>query len=76
MGDRLCDRSNEFLRFFCFFRIQHSVFVTAVSFNVNAEVMLLGLSLYVLGSAFGPLVFGPLSEIYGRNIPLWTGMSR
>ncbi|RDW72927.1 hypothetical protein BP6252_06834 [Coleophoma cylindrospora] len=51
-----------------------AVFATAEEFNVSNEVMLLGVSLYVLGFAFGPLVWGPLSEIYGRTRPLWTGM--
>ena len=51
-----------------------TVFVTAAEFDVDAEIMLLGVSLYVLGFAFGPLIFGPLSEVYGRTIPLWAGM--
>ncbi|KAJ4253346.1 Efflux pump fub11 [Fusarium torreyae] len=37
------------------------------SFNVSQEVATLGVSLYVLGFAFGPLLWGPLSEIYGRQ---------
>ncbi|KAJ5579931.1 uncharacterized protein N7459_005916 [Penicillium hispanicum] len=36
-------------------------------FNVSAEVATLGLSLYVLGFAVGPLIWAPLSEIYGRK---------
>lgn len=32
-----------------------------------------GISLFVLGFAFGPLVWGPLSEIYGRRWILIVG---
>ncbi|KIW95082.1 uncharacterized protein Z519_03665 [Cladophialophora bantiana CBS 173.52] len=48
---------------------------TAAEFGVAEDVMILGLSLYVLGFAFGPLVWGPLSEIYGRKAPLFAGMA-
>ncbi|EKM59652.1 uncharacterized protein PHACADRAFT_86536 [Phanerochaete carnosa HHB-10118-sp] len=37
------------------------------SFHVGKEVTILGVSLYVLGIAFGPLLVGPLSEVYGRS---------
>lgn len=46
---------------------------TAKIFGVSQEVMVLGTSLFVLGFAFGPLVFGPLSELYGRRNPLFVG---
>lgn len=46
---------------------------TAAEFNVSSEVMILGVTLYVVGFACGPLVFGPLSEIYGRRNPLMIG---
>lgn len=36
--------------------------------------MTLGTCLYVLGYAFGPIAFGPLSELYGRKNPLFFGM--
>ncbi|KIX04893.1 uncharacterized protein Z518_05764 [Rhinocladiella mackenziei CBS 650.93] len=51
-----------------------TVFVAAEEYHVSSEVMLLGVSLFVLGFAFGPLIFGPLSEVYGRMRPLMTGM--
>lgn len=56
-----------------------SVFSTATKqtgkkFGVSSEVMVLGVSLFVLGFAFGPIIFGPLSELYGRKRPLFVGM--
>ncbi|KAK7994960.1 hypothetical protein PG990_013733, partial [Apiospora arundinis] len=42
-------------------------------FKISADVALLGISLYVLGFAFGPMVWGPASELYGKKRPLWTG---
>lgn len=47
--------------------------VTAMEFGVSDEVMILGTSLFVLGFALGPMVWGPLSELYGRRLPLWIG---
>lgn len=47
---------------------------TAKEFGVSEEVMVLGVSLFVLGFAFGPIVFGPMSELYGRKLPLFFGM--
>lgn len=38
------------------------------SFNVSSEVGVLGLSLYVLGLALGPMTIGPLSEYFGRTL--------
>jgi len=37
-------------------------------FGVAKELTVLGLSLFVLGLGLGPLLVGPLSEVYGRNI--------
>lgn len=37
-------------------------------FGVSREVSLLPTTFYVLGIAFGPMVFAPLSEVYGRKI--------
>jgi DHA1 family multidrug resistance protein-like MFS transporter len=48
--------------------------VTAEEFGVSQEVMILGVTFYVVGFALGPLVFGPLSELYGRRTPLMAGM--
>ncbi|KAG4031158.1 hypothetical protein MFRU_010g02830 [Monilinia fructicola] len=37
-------------------------------FNVGTEVVTLGVSLFVLGFAIGPLLWAPLSELYGRQV--------
>ncbi|KAF9894560.1 hypothetical protein FE257_006445 [Aspergillus nanangensis] len=36
-------------------------------FHVSQELAILGISLYVVGFAFGPLLLSPLSEVYGRR---------
>lgn len=45
-------------------------------FGVSREVTLLATSFYILGLAFGPMLFAPLSEVYGRKpgvlIPLFV----
>lgn len=38
------------------------------AFGVGTELITLGVSLFVLGFAIGPLLWGPLSELYGRQI--------
>lgn len=40
----------------------------AEEFNVSSEVALLSITLFVVGFGLGPLVFAPLSEVYGRKI--------
>ncbi|CAH0053770.1 unnamed protein product [Clonostachys solani] len=37
-------------------------------FRVSQEVAILGVSMFVLGFAIGPLIWAPLSEIYGRQM--------
>ncbi|KAF4629983.1 hypothetical protein G7Y89_g8164 [Cudoniella acicularis] len=56
-----------------------SIFSTATTsvakqYHVSTEVGLLGLSLYVLGFAFGPIFWAPLSELKGRRLPLVISM--
>ncbi|MCJ1407456.1 MFS siderochrome iron transporter 1 [Ptychographa xylographoides] len=43
-----------------------------VQFNTSEEVVTLGLSLFVLGFVIGPLLWAPLSELYGRQILFTT----
>ncbi|PSK40319.1 hypothetical protein B9Z65_22 [Elsinoe australis] len=42
----------------------------ATQFGFSSEVGVLGVSLYVLGFATGPIVWAPFSELYGRKMPL------
>ncbi|WVQ71319.1 hypothetical protein IAR50_000847 [Cryptococcus sp. DSM 104548] len=53
-----------------------------VDFGSSRELVIGGISLFVVGFAFGPLFWAPLSEIFGRRIvyivsyaflTLWTG---
>ncbi|KAI1758592.1 MFS general substrate transporter [Hypoxylon sp. FL1150] len=37
-------------------------------FGISQEVAILGVSLFVLGFAIGPLLWAPLSELFGRQI--------
>jgi DHA1 family multidrug resistance protein-like MFS transporter len=39
-------------------------------YGISGEVGVLGVSLYVLGFALGPIVWAPISELYGRRYPL------
>lgn len=41
-------------------------------FSVSQEIVTLGVSLFVLGFALGPLLWAPFSEIYGRQL-VFTG---
>ncbi|ATY65408.1 Major facilitator superfamily general substrate transporter [Cordyceps militaris] len=38
-----------------------------LDFGVSQEVAILGISLFVLGFALGPLLWAPLSEVFGRQ---------
>ncbi|KAF2772010.1 MFS general substrate transporter [Teratosphaeria nubilosa] len=42
----------------------------ASTFGVSGEVTVLAVSLYVLGFAFGPLLWAPVSEVYGRKVSM------
>ncbi|KAL7948244.1 major facilitator superfamily domain-containing protein [Trichoderma barbatum] len=42
----------------------------AQKFHVGLEVGILGTSFYVLGFAFGPSLWAPLSELKGRRLPI------
>lgn len=39
-----------------------------MEFGASQEVATLGISLFVLGFAIGPLMWAPMSEMYGRQI--------
>ncbi|KAL9037751.1 MAG: hypothetical protein Q9180_003545 [Flavoplaca navasiana] len=42
--------------------------------HVSPEVATLSLSLYVLGFAFGPMLWGPIGEVWGRKVSLLPPM--
>ena len=44
--------------------------VVARDFSVSREVGTLTTSLYILGYAFGPIIWAPFSELYGRKPPI------
>ncbi|KAL0941089.1 major facilitator superfamily transporter [Colletotrichum truncatum] len=48
--------------------------IVAAEYNVSATVGTLGVSFYVLGFAFGPSLWAPLSELRGRRLPLVLSM--
>ncbi|KAK9369740.1 major facilitator superfamily domain-containing protein [Lipomyces kononenkoae] len=37
-------------------------------YHVSNEVAVLGVSLFLIGVGFGPMIFAPISEMYGRKI--------
>lgn len=46
----------------------------AAEFDISREVAVLGISTFVLGYSFGPLLFAPLSEMYGRKLSVLAPM--
>ncbi len=48
--------------------------VVAKEYGVGSEVGLLGTTFYVLGFAFGPTIWAPLSELRGRRLPIVIAM--
>ena len=58
---------------FCSSVFSSAAHATAIEFHVSEVVTLLGLSLFVMGFALGPLAWGPISEKYGRKRPLMIG---
>lgn len=49
--------------------------LVAAEFNVSHEVAVLGTTLFLLGFGLGPLIWAPLSEVYGRRIAVLTPMA-
>ncbi|KAJ4292074.1 hypothetical protein N0V90_009973 [Kalmusia sp. IMI 367209] len=47
--------------------------VVQEKFQVTKVTATLGVSLFVLGFVFGPIAFGPMSEVLGRRTPLLCG---
>ncbi|GKZ86077.1 hypothetical protein AnigIFM56816_000928 [Aspergillus niger] len=44
-----------------------SISQVVIEFQCEEEVAILGISLFVLGFAFGPLLWAPMSEVFGRR---------
>ncbi|KAI0736845.1 MFS general substrate transporter [Fomitopsis betulina] len=53
---------------FCSSSYSAGLHESAIDLHVSDEVALLGISLFVLGFMVGPLLWAPLSEMYGRRI--------
>jgi len=45
----------------------------AEQYNISKVTSTLGVSLFLCGFIFGPMIFGPISEAYGRRLPLLSG---
>jgi MFS family permease len=48
--------------------------IIMANYNVDREIAVLPLSLYVVGFTVGPIIAAPLSELYGRRAIYWTTM--
>jgi MFS family permease len=71
------DPKNLLLRFYVQATLAVAVVSSAYSggidqillvFDIGTEVATLGISLFVLGFASGPLLWAPMSELYGRQV--------
>jgi DHA1 family multidrug resistance protein-like MFS transporter len=49
--------------------------VVQEKFDVELVTATLGVALFVLGFVFGPIAFGPMSEVLGRKVPLFFGFA-
>jgi len=58
----------SYLNYFRSPQAAFTVDAVAQQFHVGKEVAILGISLYVMGLGTGPLLSGPLSEVYGRIV--------
>lgn len=53
---------------FCSAVITADVGGVVKEFDVSEEVALVSISIFVVGFGVGPMIFAPLSEIYGRQV--------
>lgn len=49
--------------------------VVQEKFDTTLVTATLGVALFVLGFVFGPIIFGPMSEVLGRKPPLFFGFA-
>ncbi|KAH8899881.1 MFS general substrate transporter [Thozetella sp. PMI_491] len=47
----------------------------SVYFGIGQEVVVLNVSLYIIGFAIGPLVWAPLSEVFGRKLSMLPALA-
>ncbi|RAR09418.1 citrinin biosynthesis transporter CtnC [Stemphylium lycopersici] len=52
-----------------------NISVVQEKFSVELVTATLGVALFVLGFVFGPIAFGPMSEVLGRKTPLMFGFA-
>jgi MFS family permease len=45
----------------------------AHEYHISEVTSILGVSLFLVGFVFGPILFGPASEVFGRRLPLFAG---
>jgi hypothetical protein len=57
---------------FCSSGLSGGIEGVITGFGVSQEIATLAISLFVLGFAIGPLIWAPMSELYGRQV-LFTG---
>ncbi|BGP17112.1 hypothetical protein JCM10213_003891 [Rhodosporidiobolus nylandii] len=43
-------------------------------FGISREVATLGISLFLCGYIVGPVIYGPVSEVFGRKLSIYLGM--
>lgn len=46
-----------------------------MEYQVSSLWVAVGSTMYFVGTAFGPMLFGPFSEMYGRKLPFVLGMA-
>lgn len=67
------------MAFFAFVAVAaSSIFAPAIrvvsqKYHISEEVGTLGTSLFVLGYCFGPVIWAPGSEVFGRRLPILVG---
>ncbi|EXJ79456.1 hypothetical protein A1O3_08958 [Capronia epimyces CBS 606.96] len=50
-----------------------AIIPVAHEYDISNVTSVLGVSLFLLGFVFGPILFGPASEVFGRRVPLFAG---
>ncbi|BCR88462.1 MFS transporter [Aspergillus chevalieri] len=59
---------------FCSAIFSSAVGSVSAQFGISTEVATLGIMLYVMGFASGPVLWAPASELYGRRWPMTIGL--